>query len=155
MHTQLKKDFLFRGKLSDLDPEVAELARHETARQALKLIMIPSESTIPEAVRETLSTAFHNIYAEGYPLSSNRHMEQQDILDYPARLAEFRRDADERYYKGTEYANATFKTIQNKVIKTAAWVKEMKTKIKVEFPKSCTTKELQVKAFEMLRLLRV
>lgn len=58
-------------------------------------------------------------------------------------------------FKGTEYANATFKTIQNKVIKTAAWVKEMKTKIKVEFPKSCTTKELQVKAFEMLCLLRV
>jgi hypothetical protein len=58
-------------------------------------------------------------------------------------------------FKGTEYANATFKTIQNKVIKTAAWVKEMKTKIKVEFPKSCITKELQVKAFEMLCLLRV
>ena len=57
-------------------------------------------------------------------------------------------------FKCAEYANATFKTIQNKVIKTAAWVKEMKTKIKVEFPKSCTTKELQVKAFEMLCLLR-
>ena len=58
-------------------------------------------------------------------------------------------------FKGTEYANATFKTIQNKIIKTAAWVKEMKTKIKVEFPKSCVTKELQVKAFEMLCLLRI
>ena len=58
-------------------------------------------------------------------------------------------------FKGTEYANATFKTIQNKVIKTAAWVKEMKTKIKVEFPKSSVTKELQIKAFEMLCLLRV
>jgi len=57
-------------------------------------------------------------------------------------------------FKGTEYVNATFKTIQNKIIKTAAWVKEMKTKIKVEFPKSCITKELQVKAFEMLCLLR-
>jgi len=45
-------------------------------------------------------------------------------------------------FKGTEYANATFKTIQNKIFKTAAWAKEMKTKIKVEFPKSCTTKEL-------------
>jgi len=58
-------------------------------------------------------------------------------------------------FKGTEYANATFKTIQNKVIKTAAWVKEMKTKIKIEFPKSCVTKELQIKAFEMLCLLRI
>jgi hypothetical protein len=58
-------------------------------------------------------------------------------------------------FKGTEYANATFKTIQNKVIKTAAWVKEMKTKIKVEFPKSCVTKELQIKAFEILCSLRI
>jgi hypothetical protein len=58
-------------------------------------------------------------------------------------------------FKGTEYANATFKTIQNKIIKTAAWVKEMKTKIKVEFPKSCITKELQINAFEMLCLLRI
>ena len=58
-------------------------------------------------------------------------------------------------FKGTQYANATFKTIQNKVIKTAARVKEMKTRIKVEFPKSCVTKELQIKAFEMLCLLRV
>jgi hypothetical protein len=58
-------------------------------------------------------------------------------------------------FRGTEYANATFKTIQNKIIKTAAWVKEMKTKIKIEFPKSCITKELQVKAFEMLCMLRV
>lgn len=58
-------------------------------------------------------------------------------------------------FKGTEYANATFKTIQNKIIKTAAWVKEMKTRIKIEFPKSCTTKELQIRAFEMLGMLRV
>jgi hypothetical protein len=58
-------------------------------------------------------------------------------------------------FKGTEYANATFKTIQNKIIKTAAWVKEIKTRIKVEFPKSCITKELQVKAFEMLGVLRI
>lgn len=57
-------------------------------------------------------------------------------------------------FKGTEYANATFKTIQNKIIKTAAWVKEMKTKVKIEFPVSCITKEVQVKAFEMLSLLR-
>ena len=37
--------------------------------------------------------------------------------------------------QGTEFVNATFKTIQNKIIKTAAWVKELKTKIKIEFPR--------------------
>jgi len=100
-----QNDLLFRGDLSELDPDVAELVRHETARQARTLIMIPSESTIPEAVREAVGSAFHNIYAEGYPLEKTRRMSQQDILDYNQRLPEYRRNADNRYYKGTEYAN--------------------------------------------------
>jgi len=98
-------DFLFRGDIEELDPDVADLIRHETARQQQYLIMIPSESTVPYAVRHALSSAFHNIYAEGYPLEETRTMSQQDILDYNQRLPEFRRNADNRYYKGTEYAN--------------------------------------------------
>jgi glycine hydroxymethyltransferase len=98
-------DFLFRGDLDELDPDVAELIRHETARQARYLILIPSESTVPEAVREALSSAFHNIYAEGYPLDETRTMTQAEILDYNTRLPEYRRFADQRYYKGTEYAD--------------------------------------------------
>lgn len=54
----------------------------------------------------------------------------------------------------TEFENATFKTIQDKIIKTAAWVKELKTKIKIELPECCPTKRLQTKAFEMLSLLQ-
>src|SRR6185369_15004319 len=99
------KDFLFRGEMAELDPDVAELIKHETARQAQYIILIPSESTVPEAVREALSSAFHNIYAEGYPLDETRTMTQAEILDYNARLPEYRRYADKRYYKGTEYAN--------------------------------------------------
>lgn len=57
-------------------------------------------------------------------------------------------------FKGSDLANATFKTIQNKVIKTAAWVKEMKTKIKIEFPRFCPTRGLQTKSFLMLEILR-
>lgn len=57
--------------------------------------------------------------------------------------------------KGTEFANATFKTIQNKIIKTAAWVREMKTKIKIEMPRYCQTREIQEKSFEMFSLLRI
>jgi glycine hydroxymethyltransferase len=101
----IDRDYLFRGDLAELDPDVAELIRHETARQARTLIMIPSESTVPEAVREALSSAFHNIYAEGYPLDETRTMTQQEILDYGLRLPEYRRIADKRYYKGTEYAD--------------------------------------------------
>ena len=56
--------------------------------------------------------------------------------------------------KGSEYANATMKTIQLKIIKTAAWVKELKTKIKIELPQYCPTKNEQIKGFEMLMLLR-
>lgn len=98
-------DFLFRGDIEEYDPDVAELIRHETARQQQKLILIPSESTVPFAVRDALSSSFHNIYAEGYPLEKTRGMNQEEILDYGERLPEFRRNADQRYYKGTEYAN--------------------------------------------------
>lgn len=58
-------------------------------------------------------------------------------------------------FRGTEFANATFKTIQNKIIKTAAWVKEMKTKIKIEFPRFCPTRDLQTKSFHILEVLRI
>ena len=98
-------DFLFRGDIDELDPDVAELIRHETARQQQHLILIPSESTVPYAVRSALSSPFHNIYAEGYPLEHTRQLTQQEILDYSSRLPEFRRSADQRYYKGTEYVN--------------------------------------------------
>ena len=58
-------------------------------------------------------------------------------------------------FKGTELVNATFKTLQNKIIKTAAWVKEMKTKIKIEFPKFCPSKELQTRSLHMLGMLAI
>ncbi|MFQ3647058.1 MAG: glycine cleavage system aminomethyltransferase GcvT [Anaerolinea sp.] len=98
-------DYLFRGDLSELDPDIAELIRHETARQQRKLIMIPSESTIPQAVQEAVGSPFMNIYAEGYPLEATRTMSQQQLLDYHQRLPEYRRLGDNRYYEGTEYAN--------------------------------------------------
>ena len=57
--------------------------------------------------------------------------------------------------KETEFVNATFKTIQNKIIKTAAWVKEMKTKIKIELPRCCPTKAVQTNCLEMFSIMRV
>lgn len=105
MVEKIQQDFLFRGSLDELDSAVSELVRHETARQARTIIMIPSESTIPEAVREAVGSSFQNIYAEGYPSENMRHMDERDILDYESRLADYRRNADDRYYKGTEYVN--------------------------------------------------
>ena len=98
-------DYLFRGDLARLDPDVYELTQLEAERQARKLILIPSESTAPMAVREALSSAFQNIYAEGYPEEETRWMSEEEILDYPARLADYRRNGDPRYYKGVEYAD--------------------------------------------------
>ena len=81
------------------------LLQIEAERQYRKLILIPSESTAPLAVRQTLASAFHNIYAEGYPDEETRWMSEDEILDYDARLGYFRRYSDPRYYKGVEYAN--------------------------------------------------
>jgi glycine hydroxymethyltransferase len=99
-------DLLFRGSLAKLDPEVYELTQLEAERQARKLLLIPSESSAPLAVREALASAFQNIYAEGYPDEDTRWMSEGEILDYPARLAHYRRSSDPRYYKGVEYADA-------------------------------------------------
>jgi glycine hydroxymethyltransferase len=98
-------DFLFRGSLADLDPEVYKLTELETERQLRKLILIPSESTAPAAVRQALASTFQNLYAEGYPDEETRQMEEADILDHSAQLAHYRRYSDPRYYKGVEYAD--------------------------------------------------
>jgi glycine hydroxymethyltransferase len=99
-------DFLFRGDLSNLDPNLYELTQIEAERQYRKLILIPSESTSPMAVRQALASAFHNIYAEGYPPEESRWLTESQIFDYDTRLAEYRRYSDPRYYKGVEYADA-------------------------------------------------
>jgi glycine hydroxymethyltransferase len=99
------KDFIFNGTLSDLDRDVFELSQIEAERQVRKLIMIPSESTAPLAVRETLATAFQNVYAEGYPGEEMRSMTEPEILNLPARLADYRRYSDPRFYKGVEYVD--------------------------------------------------
>jgi len=98
-------DFLFRGDLPELDPPVAHLIDLEKERQARKLIMIPSESSSPGAVREALGSALMNIYAEGYPNPEMRWLNEREILDYEHHLAHYRRYGDQRYYRGVEYAD--------------------------------------------------
>jgi len=98
-------DFIFRGPLSEIDPDVDELIQIESERQFRKLILIPSESTAPAAVREALGSVFQNLYAEGYPDEETRFMAEPEILDYTQRLTHFRRYADPRYYKGVEYCD--------------------------------------------------
>ncbi len=98
-------DFLVRGDLAAVDPEVANLIKLEHARQAHKLIMIASESYVPEAIREAEGSVFQNIYAEGYPHADMRTLNEAALLDYDLQLPFFRRNGDRRYYKGVEYCN--------------------------------------------------
>jgi glycine hydroxymethyltransferase len=113
-------DFLFRGDLAQLDPDVYKLTQLEAERQARKLILIASESTAPMAVREALSSAFQNIYAEGYPDEDTRWMDDEEILDYPARLTNYRRNSDPRYYKGVEYADTVEALARRRAAQTFA-----------------------------------
>jgi len=113
-------DYLFRGNLAKLDPDVYALTQLEQERQARKLILIPSESTAPLAVREALASAFQNIYAEGYPDEESRWMTEDEILDYPMRLAHYRRSGDPRYYKGVEYADVVEALARKRAAQTFA-----------------------------------
>ena len=101
----LMNGFLFDKHLSDLDLDLDKLTALEGERQARRLIMIPSESSAPLAVRELLASPFTNIYAEGYPRAETRTMSQEEILDYSCQLGTYRRYSDLRYYKGVEYVD--------------------------------------------------
>lgn len=56
--------------------------------------------------------------------------------------------------KGTEFVNSTMQTLQLKVLKTAAKVQELKTKIKMEFPRTCIARQVQTLAFRIFATMR-
>jgi hypothetical protein len=56
--------------------------------------------------------------------------------------------------RGTEYFNVTMKTIQLKIIKLAARVSEMKTKIRIELPAEFPVKSIFEKCFGIFETLR-
>ncbi len=101
----MSDDFIFRGSVVELDPELKRLLDLEDERQASTIILIASESEAPEAVNEALGSRFSNIYAEGYPREESRQQTEGEILDVAAELAHYRRYSDPRYYKGVEYAD--------------------------------------------------
>jgi len=75
-------DFLFKKDVDIYDPNVNGLVEFEAERQARRLIMIPSESIAPKAVRDLLASPFTNIYAEGYPRPETRYQDEETIMDY-------------------------------------------------------------------------
>jgi len=57
--------------------------------------------------------------------------------------------------KGTEFCKATMKTIQLKLIKVAARVKILKTKVKIELPVTFYSRWVFEKCFGMFEVLRI
>ena len=98
-------DFIENDPLSIIDPDVEQIIELESERQKRKLIFIPSESSAPAAVRESLGSVLQNIYAEGYPDEESRLFSEKKILDITSQLVNFRRYSDPRYYKGVEFAD--------------------------------------------------
>lgn len=91
--------------LAEVDRALSALVRAEEARQQDKIILIPSESLTPSAVREALGSVFTSLYAEGYPREEMLRLPEDRLNDVPEQLAYFRRYSDRRFYKGVEYAD--------------------------------------------------
>ncbi|HEY73914.1 MAG: glycine cleavage system aminomethyltransferase GcvT [Chloroflexi bacterium] len=103
--SDLRSDFLLRTDLEEVAPFVSDLIHWEEERQARKLILIPSESSAPRAVRQALGSVFQNVYAEGYPPLRMTRAPEERLHDVAWQLAFYRRYADRRFYKGVDYVH--------------------------------------------------
>jgi len=82
----------FDTDIADVDPRVDFLIRLEEERQRRRIILIPSESYAPLAVRQ----------------APPRKMVEHDealLSDLSQELAYYRRYADRRFYKGADYVH--------------------------------------------------
>ena len=73
------------GKLERVDPEIADVVRAETERQARNLELIASENFVSEAVLEAVGSVLTNKYAEGYP--GRRYYGGCEVVDIAEELA--------------------------------------------------------------------
>ena len=73
------------GKLERVDPEIADVIRAETERQARNLELIASENFVSEAVLEAAGSVPTNKYAEGYP--GRRYYGGCEVVDIAEELA--------------------------------------------------------------------
>lgn len=70
--------------LSQIDPHIAEIIKHEAQRQEQELNLIASENYTPPAVMAAASSVLTNKYAEGYPgkryYGGCEYVDQAEIL---------------------------------------------------------------------------
>ena len=86
-------------RLAEADPQIANLIREETRRQAEGLELIASENFVSPAVLEALGSTLTNKYAEGYP--GKRYYGGCEVVDQVEQLAIDRA----RAIFGAEHAN--------------------------------------------------
>ncbi|MEJ5198285.1 MAG: hypothetical protein WHX53_05135, partial [Anaerolineae bacterium] len=103
-HSEYWNRFL-GADLGLVDPDIEAIIGFEEERQVRKLIMIPSESIAPLAVRQALGSVFNNVYAEGYPPLRMTRDDEETLLDFDHQLAYYRRYGDRRFYKGVDYVH--------------------------------------------------
>jgi glycine cleavage system T protein len=98
-------DAFFGADIAQIDPRVDLLIRLEEERQTRRIILIPSESYAPLAVRQALGSVFTNVYAEGYPPTQMVKDDEELLADLTQQLTYYRRYADRRFYKGADYVH--------------------------------------------------
>src|SRR3954453_20697435 len=96
--TDLPADY-FNRPLAEVDPEIADVLRHELERQQQTLEMIASENFVPLSVLECQGSVLTNKYAEGLP--GKRYYGGCEFVDTAEALAIDR--AKELF--GAEHAN--------------------------------------------------
>ena len=73
------------SKLSEVDPQILEIASKDLTRQQNSLMLIPSENYASRAVMEVQSSVLANKYAEGYP--GERYYNGCEFMDEVESLA--------------------------------------------------------------------
>jgi len=128
---QKYSNFLIEEDLSEIDPDMDLIIGFEEDRQTKKLILIPSESICPKAIRKVLGSVFTNLYAEGYPPLKMTKDEEKLLRDFKYQLAYYRRYSDRRFYRGADYVNFVEALAQRRAAECFATDKNPDASIKV------------------------
>jgi len=96
----------------------------------------------------------HKTYLKSDRMSCNSFMANQLRLFFHSAAYVLIHTLQNEVLKGTEFCKATMKSIQLKVIKVAAQVKVLKSKVKIELPIKFYSDAAFVKCFKMFEILR-
>jgi hypothetical protein len=96
----------------------------------------------------------HKLYLKSDRMSCNSFLANQMRLFLFSAAYILIHTLQKEILKGTEYANSTMETLKLKIIKVATRVKELKTKLKIEFPIEFPAKVIFEKCFGIFQLLK-